>query len=135
MGGILWFTSYVFYKYILFIGSDKKGGNLMTLAQKLKQLRTQTGITQVDFAIKCGFPPRQYQKYESGVQMPGTRKLYKICSVLNVPMEYLLNDNMADVDIVTLNAISNVNKVLILYNAELSEKQFGQSVVQIIGGK
>lgn len=100
----------------------------MTLEQKLKYLRKQTGVTQIEFALKCGFPPRQYQKYESGEQVPGTRRLYEICEILNVPMEYLLNDNMGAMDIVVLNTISNMTKVMIMYNSTLSETQFSQIV-------
>lgn len=98
----------------------------MTLEQKLKHLRKQTGVTQIEFALKCGFPPRQYQKYESGEQVPGTRKLYKICEILNVPIEYLLNDNMEAMDIVVLNTISNMTKVMMMHNTVLSETQFSQ---------
>ena len=98
----------------------------MTLEQKLKHLRKQTGVTQIEFALKCGFPPRQYQKYESSEQVPGTRKLYKICEILNVPMEYLLNDSMEAMDIVVLNTISNMTKVMMMYNTVLSETQFSQ---------
>lgn len=65
----------------------------MQFGEKLKQLRTQHNMTQVDLAAKLGVTPRTLQNYENGKMYPKQTALFgKIAELFNVKTDYLLTD-------------------------------------------
>lgn len=61
----------------------------MTLAEKLKKLRTEKGLTQDQLAKEVGVSLRTINGYEAG-RYPRTRKTYeKLASILECPVDYL----------------------------------------------
>jgi len=55
---------------------------------RLKQLRAHR--SQADFAKKLRLPFRTYQDYEAGVRMPKGDVLYRIASICEMPVEWLM---------------------------------------------
>ena len=58
-------------------------------ANNIKLERTANKITQKQFAEKIGIKTQSYQAYESGLTLPTTENLLKICMILNVSLDYL----------------------------------------------
>lgn len=57
----------------------------------LKTARTNSDITQKEFAAILGLAERSYQRYENGSNTPPYDTLVKIADHLNVSVDYLLN--------------------------------------------
>ncbi|MDR0868742.1 MAG: helix-turn-helix domain-containing protein [Planctomycetota bacterium] len=59
----------------------------MTIAQKLKDLRTARGLTQSELAKRAGIPAAQISKYEMGYNAIGVRNLGRIANVLQCALD------------------------------------------------
>ena len=62
--------------------------NLFT--KRLKELRKEKKITQVQMAAVLEMTSRNYQRYEAGVLEPSMDNLIKIADYFDVPLDYLL---------------------------------------------
>lgn len=70
----------------------------MEFSERLKTLRKQAQLTQVDVAEKLGISQPAYASWERGVKKPTQENLVKIAQVLNVSVDYLVgnSDNSED---------------------------------------
>ena len=70
----------------------------MEFSERLKNLRKQAQLTQVDVAEKLGISQPAYASWESGVKKPTQENLVKIAQILNVSVDYLVgnSDNTED---------------------------------------
>jgi len=70
----------------------------MEFSERLKTLRKEAGLTQVDVAEKLGISQPAYASWERGVKKPTQDNLVKIAQVLNVLVDYLVgnSDNTED---------------------------------------
>lgn len=59
------------------------------LAKRIKQLRVEKGMTQLDVASKMGIDDSSYRKIESGRTNPTSRTLYKLAEALDVSVSEL----------------------------------------------
>lgn len=72
------------------------------LANNLRRVRNEAGLSQEDVAYRSGITRFTYQKYEKGESRPGTpanptlRTLLAMSQVLNVPLSALLPDTAPD---------------------------------------
>lgn len=64
----------------------------MEFSERLKKLRKDTGLTQVDVASKLGISQQAYASWERGVKKPTQDNLVKIAQVLNVSVDYLVGN-------------------------------------------
>ena len=64
----------------------------MTLADKLKEARKNTGLTQIELAEKLCVSRQAITKWESGKGIPDVDNLRTISKVLNVSIDFLLDD-------------------------------------------
>lgn len=64
----------------------------MTLANKLKEARKNVGLTQVELADKLCVSRQAITKWESGKGIPDVENLKMISKVLNVSIDFLLDD-------------------------------------------
>ena len=64
----------------------------MTLADKLKEARKNVGLTQVELAEKLCVSRQAITKWESGKGIPDVENLKNIANVLNVSIDFLLDD-------------------------------------------
>ena len=72
--------------------------------EKLKRLRKEQGLTQEKMAQKLNITQGAYNKYEKNQTSPNPETLKKISNILNVPVDYLLDE--------TLNEIKERPKVI-----------------------
>lgn len=74
----------------------------MEFSERLKDLRKQAGLTQVEVAEKLGISQPAYASWERGVKKPTQENLVKIAQILNVSVDYLvgnLKDKTDDIDL------------------------------------
>ena len=64
----------------------------MTLGTKLRQARTDAGLTQEQLASKLMVSRQAITKWESDKGMPDVSNLRALASLLNVSVDYLLDD-------------------------------------------
>ena len=57
---------------------------------RLKELRTQKGISQLKLALAINTNQNTISRYETGEREPGINELIKIADYFNVSIDYLL---------------------------------------------
>lgn len=65
----------------------------MEFSERLKKLRKDTGLTQVDVASKLGISQQAYASWERGAKKPTQDNLVKIAQILNVSVDYLVGNS------------------------------------------
>ena len=65
----------------------------MEFSERLKKLRKNAGLTQVDVAEKLGISQPAYGSWERGIKKPTQDNLVKIAQVLNVSVDYLVGNS------------------------------------------
>ena len=65
----------------------------MKFSERLKDLRKQAGLTQVDVAEKLGISQPAYASWEHGVKKPTQENLVKIAQILSVSVDYLVGNS------------------------------------------
>jgi transcriptional regulator with XRE-family HTH domain len=71
----------------------------MNISEKLKNLRQQKGWSQTQLAKKLNTQSQNISRYERGLFTPSTDALSKFADVFGVSVDYLLNDEVEDVEI------------------------------------
>ena len=90
-------------KNFLVFGTDicyiTDGGDFVTLAEKLKQLREQRGMTQKQVAELMGISQQAYGQYESGSREPKPDTLGRIAAALGTsPSNFFENSFVSDIE-------------------------------------
>lgn len=70
----------------------------MEFSERLKKLRKDTGLTQVDVAEKLGISQPAYASWERGVKKPTQENLVKIAQIFNVSIDYLVGNSEEKLD-------------------------------------
>ena len=70
----------------------------MEFSERLKKLRKQAQLTQVDVAEKLGISQPAYASWERGVKKPTQENLVKIAQILNVSIDYLVGNSEEKID-------------------------------------
>ena len=65
----------------------------MEFSERLKELRKQAKLTQVELAGKLGIVQSSYADWERGKKKPTQDNLVKIAQVLNVSVDYLVGNS------------------------------------------
>ena len=65
----------------------------MEFSERLKDLRRQAGLTQVEVGEKLGISQPAYASWERGVKKPTQENLVKIAQILNVSVDYLIGNS------------------------------------------
>ena len=65
----------------------------MAFAERLKELRKQAHLTQVELAKRLGIGQSSYADWERGKKKPTQDNLVKISQVLNVSVDYLVGNS------------------------------------------
>ena len=65
----------------------------MEFSERLKNLRKQALLTQVDVAEKLGISQPAYASWERGIKKPTQENLVKIAQILNVSIDYLVGNS------------------------------------------
>lgn len=61
------------------------------VGERIKELRLEQGLTQLDLAIKSNMDERQIQRLENGETSPTLKTLYKVSSGLGLEMSNFFN--------------------------------------------
>ena len=75
----------------------------MELSKKLKHLRKQKGLSQLELAEKLQVSRQAVSGWEAGSSRPSTENLKSLGALYDVPLEYLLNDDALELMRVNLN--------------------------------
>jgi transcriptional regulator with XRE-family HTH domain len=67
------------------------------VGDRIRQRRSQRGMTQARLAEIVGLTLRQIQKYERGVNRMSSSRLYALAMALDVPVSYFFDEMPADV--------------------------------------
>lgn len=70
----------------------------MEFSERLKDLRRQAGLTQVEVAEKLGISQQAYASWERGIKRPTQENLVKIAQILNVSVDYLVGNSEEKLD-------------------------------------
>lgn len=68
----------------------------MKLSNKLKSLRKQNGLSQLELSEKLNVSRQAVSGWESGTSKPSTDNLKCLGALYDVPLEFLLNDNASE---------------------------------------
>lgn len=61
------------------------------VGQRLRQRRQELGLSQTAVADRLEVTFQQVQKYERGMNRISASRLYDLCEILNVPVEYFFD--------------------------------------------
>lgn len=70
-----------------------------TVGEKLKELRSFYRMTQDDIAELLSMSRTSFSKYENGAANPPLNVLRKLSAIYNVPIEYLIHDEMTAINL------------------------------------
>lgn len=62
---------------------------MVTLAQRLEELRTARGLSRPALAAELGLPRMSIEKFETGRQTPSQEQQKKLAAYFEVPLPYL----------------------------------------------
>lgn len=65
----------------------------MEFSERLKELRKQAHLTQVELAGKLGIVQSSFADWERGKKKPTQENLVKIAQILNVSVDYLVGNS------------------------------------------
>lgn len=63
---------------------------LNKFAERVKELRAENNISQVEFAEMCKVQQSCVSKWERGITLPDAEMIVVICKAFNVSSDYLL---------------------------------------------
>lgn len=90
----------------------------MEFSERLKKLRKDTGLTQVEVANKLGISQPAYASWERGIKKPTQDNLIKIAQILNVSVDYLVGNSQE-----TLDELDNIELLFRMNSKGLSEEE------------
>ena len=74
------------------------------VAEKVKALREQAGLTQAELARQLGITRSSVNAWEMGISVPSTQYIVELSSIFKVSTDYLLGvDNSASVSVTGLS--------------------------------
>ena len=90
----------------------------MAFAERLKELRKQAHLTQVELAKRLGIGQSSYADWERGKKKPTQENLVKISQVLNVSIDYLVGNSEEKSD-----ELDNIELLVRMNSKSLTEKE------------
>lgn len=110
----------------------------MILADKIMKLRKRCGWSQEELAEQLGISRQSVSKWESGASIPDLDKIIKMSTIFNVSTDYLLKDDIEDiefsdtVDSCTDNDVRSVSVEEANAYMEITEKTAGKTAFGIL---
>lgn len=85
----------------------------MTVGEKLLKLRKEHDLTQEQFAELLKVSRQSVSKWELGTAYPDTEKLLRISKLFQCSLDYLLKDEVEQIDITiaAANEEARINKI------------------------
>lgn len=92
----------------------------MEFSERLKTLRKEAGLTQVDVAEKLGISQPAYASWERGVKKPTQDNLVKLSKILYVSVDYLLGNTESKQ---TSDVLEDIELLFRMNSKGLTEKE------------
>jgi transcriptional regulator with XRE-family HTH domain len=106
-----------------------QSGSIMTIVgERIKQLRTQAGMTQGDLAGKVGLTYVQIGRYEKRGAVPSADVLSKLAEALNTTTDFLMHGSTQD----KANAQLNDNELLTLFRSVEKMNPEDKSIIKTV---
>lgn len=99
------------------------------LSDKLKKLRLQKELKQIELANKLSLSSVRYNQYETGKRMPDYELLIKIADFYGVTLDYLLDRKAIQLRNENVNDIEAASLIEKIYTAD---KEIKSSVEQYL---
>lgn len=102
----------------------------MEFSERLKKLRKDAGLTQVDVANKLGISQPAYASWERGIKKPTQDNLVKIAQILNVSVDYLVGNSQE-----TLDELDNIELLFRMNSKGLTDEEkeiFKKELIQFM---
>ena len=96
----------------------------MNLAQKIRALRLERGLSQTDLAKNSGVGKSSIQLYESGNGNITYSNLQKLASALGVDISYFTENNLSVSPVCKSSVSLSVSRPLVQNNAKISDLSF-----------
>ena len=90
----------------------------MAFAERLKELRKQAHLTQVELAKLLGIGQSSYADWERGKKKPTQENLVRIAQVLNVSIDYLVGNSEGKSD-----GLDNIELLFRMNSKGLTEEE------------
>ena len=90
----------------------------MAFAERLKELRKQAHLTQVELAKRLGIGQSSYADWDRGKKKPTQENLVKIAQILNVSIDYLVGNSEEKSD-----ELDNIELLFRMNSMGLTEKE------------
>lgn len=84
----------------------------MTFAEKLQELRKNSGLSQEQLAEQCNVSRQAVSKWESGSGYPEMEKVLQLCDIFKVDLDYLMRDKTTSCD-TTVKENTNIYKAFV----------------------
>ncbi|MFP2912281.1 helix-turn-helix domain-containing protein, partial [Pyxidicoccus sp. 3LFB2] len=92
--------------------SSSSSGHLQGLARRIRALRERRGLTQEDFAARCGISVSFASLLERGERSPSYETLLQVASALGLPLWELLRlDDAQDAGVHRLEAFARARRL------------------------
>ena len=99
---------------ILFIyvkgGHHLKDIDYYELGKRIQLRRKDLGLSQEAAAERCGISPSFYSNIERGIKIMSLETFVSICKTFSISADYLLSDELPDIDAVILNTLQEAKK-------------------------
>lgn len=86
--------------------------NYNKLGKKIREKRVARGLTQEEFAEEISISPTFMSDIENGKRKLGLKTLYKTASVLNLSLDYLLDNRVSDIELNKNEHLKKISELL-----------------------
>ena len=80
------------------------------LGKRIQLRRKELGLSQEAAAERCGISPSFYSNIERGIKIMSLETFVSICKAFSISADYLLSDELPDIDAVILNTLQEAKK-------------------------
>ncbi|PKM72075.1 MAG: transcriptional regulator [Firmicutes bacterium HGW-Firmicutes-16] len=101
------------------------------LSEKLKQLRKELKLTQVELAARFGLTQQAIAKWEAGRTLPEPETISRIAGFFGVTTDYLLDMTDAFAAIGSASNVRIIGTVKAGYNALALEEDMGSALAEV----
>lgn len=96
-------------------------------SERLSNLIKQKGVSRAQLAYALGITPASISRYLSGTQSPSLEILCNIAEYFNVPVDYLLSDNVQNYQQTIepfMKSADEINNTLINKDFQISQRDY-----------
>lgn len=104
----------------------------MTIGQRIRLLRMQNGMNQLELSQKINVHHKQISAYERDINLPSTEIMMKLSEVFNVSLDYLAFDSNAQPPKINIKDRELLSKFETIDNLPLPEKNLAKQMLDLL---